>query len=169
MMFSLPKVLDFTLHKQITIELIMRQAEFSKNIRLSPEGNDLECSDISSTYKRCTVHKGHFLNGDTGYYYTHHSNNNNKYIKFYESAPFKVILPGNKIYISIKKESNEDKVKLTDMEGVFTLVTNYTNKEKKIFDSKDNITFVGTFISEYSNNYYKANCRLWIPNEDNKR
>ena len=168
MMFSIPKVLDFTSCDSINVDFGLFFSDSLKGIRLNPEANDLECSNINSIYKRCTVPKNHFRNKDTGYYYTHHANHNNKSIIFYESSPLKVILPENDIYISIKKENNKEKIFLARDNGVFGLVTDYKN-EKKIFNSNDNITFVGEFVNERYHYRYSLNCRLWVPNNDNLR
>ena len=169
MMFSLPKVLDFTLHEKITVDFGMSSSENLKGIRLNPEANDLECSNRNSMYKRCSVHKSHFMNKNSGYYYTHHSNNNNKSIIFYESSPLRVILSENKIYILIKKENNKEKIKLRHENATFALVTDYNDKGKKIFDKDDIINFNGIFISKEKGDEYKASCKLWVPNSDNSR
>jgi len=50
---------------------------------------------------------------------------------FYESSPFEVILPENKIYISIKKENNEEKIFLARRDGVFALVQIIIIKKKR--------------------------------------
>jgi len=50
------------------------------------------------------------------------------------------------------------------------LVTDYFNEGKKIFDSNDNIVFIGTFISRSNKEEeYKADCKLWVQNKDNSR
>ena len=167
MLFAIQKVLNFTLYDSITIDLAIIPSFYSKGIRLNPEGNDLECKDIKEFYKRCTVPLIHFKNKTSGYYYTHHINNLNKYIIFYESSPFKIILP--KIEnISIKKEYNKEQIKILT-NGVFFLVTDFNNQEKKIFNTNDNITFVGTLIDHYYEDSYEVNCKFWISNEDNLR
>ena len=131
MLFAIQKVLDFTLYNSITIDLAIIPSFNSKGIKLNPEGDDLECEDIKEFYKRCTVSMNHFKNKTSGYYYTHHENHLNKPIIFYESSPFKVILPKiENLNISLKIEHNKDGIKIFN-NGVFFLVTDYNNKEKK--------------------------------------
>ena len=131
MLFAIQKVLDFTLYDSIIIDSAIIPSFNSKGIKLNPEGNDLECTDIKEFYKRCIVSISHFNNKTSGYYYTHHDNHLNKSIIFYESSPFKVILPKiENLTISIKKELNQDEIKISN-NGVFFLVTDYNNKEKK--------------------------------------
>ena len=167
MMFAIPKLLDFNLYDKITIDFGFMTSEDLRGIRLNPEANDLECLNINDIYKRCIVPKSHFTNKDNGYYYTHHANHNNKSIMFYESSPFKVNL--SEIYISIKKENNQEKIFLAHRDGVFALVTDYNNKEKKIFNRDDDITFIGYFVSKEKHDLYRFNCSLWVPNDDNVR
>ena len=169
MLFAIQKVLDFTLYDSIIIDLAIIPSFNSKGIKLNPEGNDLECTDIKEFYKRCTVSISHFNNKTSGYYYTHHDNHLNKSIIFYESSPFKVILPKiENLTISIKKELNQDEIKISN-NGVFFLVTDYNNKEKKIFKTNDNITFVGKLIDYSYEDPYEVNCKFWILNDDNLR
>ena len=169
MLFAIQKVLDFTLYDSIIIDLAIIPSFNSKGIKLNPEGNDLECTDIKEFYKRCIVSISHFNNKTSGYYYTHHDNHLNKSIIFYESSPFKVILPKiENLTISIKKELNQDEIKISN-NGVFFLVTDYNNKEKKIFKTNDNITFVGKLIDYSYEDPYEVNCKFWILNDDNLR
>ena len=169
MLFAIQKVLDFTLYDSIIIDLAIIPSFNSKGIKLNPEGNDLECTDIKEFYKRCTVSISHFNNKTSGYYYTHHDNHLNKSIIFYESSPFKVILPKiENLTISIKKELNQDEIKISN-NGVFFLVTDYNNKEKKIFKTNDNITFVGKLIDYSYEDPYEVNCKFWILTDDNLR
>ena len=165
MLLSLPKKLDFINNEQIIVDFAMMFPENSKSIRFNPEANDLDCNDINEYYKRCTVHKSHFNNN--GYYYTYHKNQDNKYIKFYEFSPLEVILTDNKINILIKKENNENNI-IIGNENYFALVTDFNNKEKKIFENNANISFVGTFINQ-KRTQFKANCKFWIPKDDNLR
>ena len=162
MLFSHPKILDFTINEQINVDFAMMPSEYLENIRLNPEANDLECSNINQYYKRCTVHKSHF-NNKKGNFYAHYLNDNKQYIKFYESSPLKVI---NKFHILIKKEKNENIIKIGN-ENYFALVTDYNNKETKIFENNVNISFVGRFENIFDS--YNANCKLWIPSDDNLR
>ena len=169
MLFAIQKMLDFTLYDSIIIDLAIIPSFNSKGIKLNPEGNDLECTDIKEFYKRCIVSISHFNNKTSGYYYTHHDNHLNKSIIFYESSPFKVILPKiENLTISIKKELNQDEIKISN-NGVFFLVTDYNNKEKKIFKTNDNITFVGKLIDYSYEDPYEVNCKFWILNDDNLR
>ena len=169
MMFSIPKVLNFTLEERITVDFGLSFPEYSNGIKFNPEANDLECVNINTIYKRCMVPKSHFSKKNSGYYYTHHANYFKKSIIFYESSPLEVILPGNEIFISINKENNKDKIILKRRNAVFALVTDYNNKEKKIFDSNVNITFPAIFIYKRYDEEYFADCRLWVPKEDNLR
>jgi hypothetical protein len=106
LMFSIPKVLNFTSQDTITVDFAMVPSQYLKGIKLNPEANEeLKCSNINNIYKRCTVPKNLFRNKDNGYYYIHHVNHNNKLIIFYESSPLKVVLPENELYISIKKKT----------------------------------------------------------------
>ena len=166
--FSTPKVLNFTSGEQITIDYAMISPECSTGIKLNPEANDLECTNVNNIYKKCKVPKSHFRKKDSGYYYTHHINNENKSIIFYESSPFKVILPENEIYVSINKTYNENNIKI-GKEGYFAMVTDYSDKKKRIFDNYDNRYFFGNLKSKDSNVNYKINCIFWAPNDDNLR
>ena len=163
--YNIPKVLDFTLNDPIIIDYSMTSSEKSIDIKLNPDGDKLECEDIKGVHKRCTVPKSHFSNKNSGYYYTHHLiSASGSSVMFYESSPIKVILP-NDIYISIKKEDNENIVTIGE-DNYFALVTDYYNKDK-IFDSNDKIDFNGTFTD--MNYKYDASCNLWIPNDDKIR
>ena len=163
--YNIPKVLDFTLNDPIIIDYSMTSSEKSIDIKLNPDGDKLECEDIKGVHKRCTVPKSHFSNKNSGYYYTHHLiSASGRSVMFYESSPIKVILPNN-IYISIKKEDNENIVTIGE-DNYFALVTDYYNKDK-IFDSNDKIPFNGIF-TDMIYGYY-ASCNLWIPNDDKIR
>ena len=164
--FNLPKVLNFTSHKSITIDFAIKNSNKSPDIKLNPEADNLECYNLSSIHKRCQVPRIHFRNKNTGYFYTHHSNNKYESIIFYESSPFKVILSENEVYLSINKKNNKDKI-IIGNEGVFAMITDYNDKEKRIFDKNDNINFIG--ILNCTEREYSINCRLWVPQEDNLR
>ena len=163
-LFNVPKVLNFNLSDSITIDYAVTSSQYSNGFKLNPNAIELVCDDINDAHKRCNVPKSHFTDEDSGYYYTYHKNVDNNYIMYYESSPFKVILPKN-IYILIKNEDNENIINIGE-EGVFALKTDYNNKQK-ILDSNDNITFEGSFIVMFQ--AYKTNCRIWIPNDDNLR
>ena len=67
-------------------------SEDLRGIRLNPEANDLECLNINDIYKRCIVPKSHFINKNSGYYYTYHANHNDKSIMFAIYKKFASIL-----------------------------------------------------------------------------
>ena len=93
-MWSYPKVLDFTMHDNITIEYFMGSPSCLNGIRLNKDAPDLECENIKG-FKRCIVHKSHFKGKENGYYYTMYRNCLDLLDStsiFYELPPTKVIL-----------------------------------------------------------------------------
>ena len=88
--YVFPETLDFSSTDSIEITISGRRTDRLTDIRLNPDGEDLDCKFINSL-KVCTVPKSHFKNG--GYYYIHHKNNLNKYSTNYEIFGVKVILP----------------------------------------------------------------------------
>ena len=91
--FTIPKILDFSTNDTISIDLALSYSNYTKGIRLNPNANrDLECEDLISI-KRCFVPKSHFSSNQSGYYNIYHLNYMNKYIKFYECSPIKIIFP----------------------------------------------------------------------------
>ena len=168
-LFATPKILNFSLYNQITIDYAIDTSSDSRGIKLNPEGNELQCTNVNNIHKRCTVNRTHFLYKDSGYYYTHHENHVGKSIKFYESFPFNVILP-EVIYINvlIKKENNKNAIKVGYERPTFALVTDYYNKEKNYYINY--YTFYLTFFAKsYSGNSFSAFCKFWAPIEDNIR
>ena len=120
-MFNIPKVLDFNLNDPIIIDYAMSSSENLKGIKLNTDAGELECEDIYDMHKRCKVTKSHFMNKNSGYYHTYYENHGGNSTMFYESSPIKVILPNN-IYISIKKEDNENIVTIGE-DNFLALVT----------------------------------------------
>ena len=93
-MWSYPKVLDFTMQDNITIEYWMDRPKNLDGIKLNKDAPDLECENINS-FKRCIIHKSHFKGKENGYYYTMYRNCLNSTSIFYELPPTKVILTKN--------------------------------------------------------------------------
>ena len=167
-MFTIPTVLDFTLNDQIYIYFRMYFSFDSKYISLDPQGNDLQCQEYDSNYKRCTIHKDYFKYKNSGTYYTYHYNHVYNYIKFYESTPFKVILPDIYLKIKIKKEMNGDKIRIINSDSglLFILVTDFINKGGQY--SLNNINY-SPYYKEKDGYARSAYCKLWAPKDDNLR
>ena len=161
---SYPNILDFTLNDQISVFYIMDYSE-SFNLRINPDSDNLNCEEIEKSIIKCIVPKSHFENKQNGYYYTHNDNHTNKFTQFYESSPFKVILPedNNKITLRIKKENNPNTIKV-GKEGIIVFVTNYDDNQRKIFSKGEEILFNDTI-----NNANDASCKLWVPEEGKVR
>ena len=168
--FNFPKTLDFTSNDILNIYYVLKSLDDSIGIKLNPDGDELECmyfENIGDSLQKCIVHKSHFQYKQSGYYFTYHKNHLNKSIIYYEVDPIKVILPEVKdVFMSIKREKNEDKIKIGS-KGAFALVTDFVTKEQKIFNTSDNINFIGTLIDEDNNQtQYKVNCKLFIPTDE---
>ena len=169
-----PKVLDLRSKNQIYIEYYLDNPQYLSNIRINPNGNDLNCENIGSSIKRCLVQKTHFENLISGYYYTYHEDNDNSnYLRFYELSPFQVILPDNEIVIRIKPENNTDSIRVGS-KSAFLLVTNYNDKERNIFidgNIEKSTQFESRIIirGNYYDNHYNVSCRLWKSNDENIR
>ena len=48
----------------------MALATYAKNIRLNPDGDNLNCTLTGSAFLECKVHVSHFINKTSGYYFT---------------------------------------------------------------------------------------------------
>ena len=169
-LFTTHKLLDFTKRSQFSIYYIMEHSTLIRGIKLNPEADDLYCEDINNTMKKCIVTEDHFSNKKSGYYYTYHTNQVNKSIIFFETSPINIIISENSdIHINIRKEDNEDKIKI-GYKGVFALVTNYNDKYIKVFgDDYYNIKFDGNLRDSSGKNKYNVNCKLFVPKDDNLR
>ena len=167
---TFPRTLDFTLKDSFITDIFIYPRENARGLKFNPDAKELECIGIDSRhFIRCTVHKSHFQNKISDYYFTYHQNYLNKSIIYYESSPIKVILP-KEIVISISAVNNQKKIIFGNNGGVFALVSNYNDKENNIFNNNENINFDIKLI-DINDPYVQFNigCRLWKPNDDYMR
>ena len=94
-----PTVLNFNIKESLNINYIIEHSNNIQKIRLSPDFNDLNCTDDNNTIiKTCEVNRDYFKNSKSGYYHTYYS----PHLIFYEFSAIKVILPEDRIYIEIQ-------------------------------------------------------------------
>ena len=159
----MPKTLDFSINDDISIDLLIRDLEYSKGIRFNLNATkDLECEDKDNRIKRCIVPKSHFENEQSGYYNTYHLNSKNEYIKYYEYSPIQVIIP---IEINILGENNPIYI---GSEGKLYLKTDYNDKGRNVFNDS-NIEENTKFTLPFSCNekkYLDISCHLWKNTEN---
>ena len=137
------------------------------NIILNPDLDEkLSCNYLENSIQRCSVPKSHFIGKKDGYYPLQYFNYLNENTTIYQISPIQVILPKeNDIIIRIKKEDNENNIKI-GQKGMLYLRINFIDV---------NNTFKDTFISFDStikdeNDYiYNVKCKLWIPKNDSLR
>ena len=139
-MATIPKALDFTLNDSLFLDYIMGLKENFKGIKINPNEKELQCLYIKNG-KRCTVHKSHFFNKISGYYYTYQLNYLNKYAPYYGISPIKVTLP-KEITLLIKEINNKNEIKIGRNGGVFALVTDYNDKGNYLFKDNNNIIII---------------------------
>ena len=165
--FPYPKLLDFSSDNEMVIDFLMNDNNNNKpmNIRINKDSNNLECNNIGTKLKSCSVSKSHFGNKENGYYYIYYSNNLNEFIRYYELSPIQVVLPQNKeIILRIKKENNKNIIKIGKKKTI-AFITNYNDNERKILTENKEIEFDNKIIDE-NKNEYDVKCRLWNPNDD---
>ena len=170
--FSYPYELDFTSKNTTTIYYLMNNVWNTYSIRLNPDANDIQCVNKEDYMKICEVPISHFENKISGIYYSYHLitiNYKDKYIPYYELSPIKVILPENNknITLRLKRQYNENDIQI-GQEGMLSIVTNYNDKERNIFNENENITFDGKITVAYKIEH-NVSCRLWKPKDDNLR
>ena len=125
-----PEVLNFINEEEITVRLLMSEPSLGKNIRLNKDSYDLDCDDLIGM-KKCIVHKSHFENAGTGYYYTYHSNHAGNLSIYYNSEPFNVITTPN-IVLKLTRENNRNDI-FIGLNGTIYIVTDYNDTETNIF------------------------------------
>ena len=165
--FISEKVLNFYLADKFTIDFILDYPNNTKSIKLDNGTEDLNCQDLYEFVKRCEIPRSYFKENISNKYYVYHLNHMNKYIKFFEFSPLRVIFPGNnEIPIRILKKDHNNGIKI-GKELIFSFLTEFNDTERKIFNVTDidNIIF-NTNITDENNNKYKANCRLWKANDE---
>ncbi len=167
--FAFQKTLDFSIKDEIKLELMMENLFETKGIRLNPDATkDLDCENFVNRYKRCIVPKSHFENKKSGYYSVYHLNPINKYSKFYEISPIKVILPSEDNIIIKIKDIDTSPVKI-GLNGAIAFKTDFEDSQN-IFDPSDIETKTVNKLSFSGNNkIYQAVCHLWKPIRENLR
>ena len=161
-----PEELDLTSEQSLKIRYVIGGSQIYRNIKLNPDSSsDLDCVDLHDM-KICTVPTNHFVNKESGYYYTQHLNHLNEYSIFYDSNPLKVTLPKwrTNVEIGIEDKDNQNIIKI-GQKGVLYFVTNFKDEEN-IFDEE--YSFKGEFTDSY-NNKYATDCLLWKPENENMR
>ena len=169
--FVSPEIFNLTsisINDTLIIRYIMSSPTDSINIKLNPDSSDnLNCENLLGM-KKCFIPLNHFLDKETGYYYTYHSNHLNKYSIYYDANPIKIILPEKIIKLDIEDKYNNIPINI-GQKGVIYLITNYNDTDENIFDA-DDIEEKTKFITDfYDTKDHKANCRLWKPKNDNIR
>ena len=167
--FATIDIFNFTTNDEINLTYIKGSPIVLKNIRMNPYSNDLELNKKNDMQVYSTIHKSHFENQISGYFFTYYLNSIRlgklkKYSIYYEFSPIQVILPfDNKIFLRIKKENNLNIIKI-GKNGILYFTTNYNDYQRNIFDINDikEISFKSSIIDEYKNEY-KVDCRLWKP------
>ena len=168
--FNKPKLLDFNLKENMTIEFYTPNPELFNNIKLNPDSDDLECEN-GVYIKKCIVPKSHFERKSSGYYYTYHLNKLNNYSISYELSPIEIILPKeNEVILNIKKEDNNYE-RLVGKNGVIDFITSYNDSKYNIFNSSDieEKTIFEATLTDQLNNIYNVNCYLWEPTNEKIR
>ena len=157
------KELDFTLREEFTINYLMNNPSETKEIRLIPHFNNLDCINYQNKRKICNINRDYFRNEKSGYYYTYHSNSNfNNDSIFYEFSPIHVTINDKKIYISLKPKLNS---MVIGLRGTIFFDTDYIDNEANILDSSDLDEWEFPIMFKGDNGYnYTANCILWKPN-----
>ena len=170
-LYYYPTILNFSLYDEIDVNFFIYSSKLIKGIKLNIDSDELNCQDINENTTKCFVHKSHFENKESGYYYIYHLNHKNNYSIFYEMPPIKVILPeeNNKLIINIKKEDNKNIV--IGYQGIFAFITDYNDNETNIFDIIDieEKAKFNTFIIDNNRNKYNVSCRLWKPIDEKIR
>ena len=158
------KVFNFSSDKTFAIGYIRSYDDplsVSRELRLSPDLDDLDCTFIYKDYI-CYVNRSYFENKKSGYYYSYHLINYydyDIYSIYYEFSPIQVIIPDdNRIYIKIKKQENNITL---GQKGTLFLKTSYNDNETNIFNETDieDVEFKAKF-NDINATYYDANCRL---------
>ena len=164
--FSNPMVLNYYLYDTINIDYYWYSYYKKPEILLNPDSDKLFCYDLELMVQRCIIPVSHFDGKEDGYYPIFYFNYLNNKIIMYQLSPIQVILPKeNNIVIRIKKEDNNDIIKI-GQKGILYLVTNFEDKNN-IF----NDTFIpfNSTIKDDNINEYNVNCKLWIPKSEKIR
>ena len=159
-----PVTLDFKKRNNYTIEYFMTGTENFESIRFVKNSPILECQN-ENYLKKCIIDISHFIRNETGYYYTLYTNYAGKPIISYDSRPIKIIVPY--ITIMIEEKYNKDELIIGE-KGSLYFMTSYNDTDNK-FNSSDieERTKFNTTIYDENNNKYKADCRLWKPENKN--
>ena len=171
--FAYPKILNFKIIKEYKIYFSYSSRYLNIdnfNLRLAPDLEDINCQKDNSFKFSCIVNSDYFDNYANGYYNLYHLNRLNNYSIYYEVQPFEVILPKNRpIVIKIKEKDNNDTI-IFGEKGIISLVTNYNDNKRNIFDAsdiEDKTKFQTRIYGDMKSNIIY--CRLWKPNNDNIR
>ena len=167
--FAYPNILDYNLNDTISIDFFIGKSNNVNGIKLNPDSDELKCVNVHTCIKRCYVPRSHFENTKSGeYHYIYHLNYLNKYVRFYEVSPIKVILPDdNEIILRIKEEDNNNK-RIIGEKGIIAFNTNYNDNKLNIFniaDIEEKTSFI-TEIIDNENNKFNVSCRLWEPTNE---
>ena len=162
LLFSYPKILDFTSKEKFTINYVYDNIyNIDGYIRLIPYNKELTCKhSINSYILSCDISRSYFGNEKSGFYYTYHLIYNDIYSAYYEHSPMQVIIPDdNKIFLRIRSEVNNIEV---GEKGIIYLVTDFIDNETNIFDPSyiEDWTFYMYLYGHYQNSYYTS-CRFW--------
>jgi len=151
-----PDTLDFTNTDSIDIYIAIQNVDEIGNIRLNPDGEDLNCANIYNM-KKCSIKKEHFAGKNSGYYYINHKDSEGNYTKNCEAFGFKVILPNEKIIVEVTTHFT---YYIGEKNGFFAVGSTFKD-ENDLFNENDieeNTKF--SFIIS-NKNKYTLNCRLW--------
>ena len=171
--FAYPKILNFKIIKEYKIYFSYSSRYLNIdnfNLRLAPDLEDINCQKDNLFKFSCIVNSDYFDNYANGYYNLYHLNRLNNYSIYYEVQPFEVILPKNRpIVIKIKEKDNNDTI-IFGEKGIISLVTNFNDNKRNIFDAsdiEDKTKFQTRIYGDMKSNIIY--CRLWKPNNDNLR
>ena len=166
LLFSYPKILDFNLEENFTINYVFdSNYNYERSIRLIPYNKKLTCKNSINDYiLSCDVNRRYFGNEKREYYYTYHLIYNVIYSIYYEDSPIQVIIPDdNKIFLKIRSDVNKI---IVGEKGTIYLVTDFIDNETNIFDpsSIEDWNFTMLLYGQY-NNYYTY-CRFFKQNNN---
>ena len=153
-----PDTLDFTNTESIDIYIAIENVDEIGNIRLNPDGEDLNCEN-KYNMKKCSIKKEHFAGKSSGYYYINHKDSEGNYTKNCEAFGFKVILPNDGIIVDFYPI--KDKYYIGNDKGAFGLTGNYSEGITIDDPELESKTSFSITIKGTSNNEYELDCRLW--------
>ena len=163
--FVFPTILDFHLKEIFTINYFISYAtsENIGGITFNPDSGSLLCHNVNNKILRCNVERKHFENKKSGLYYTYHIMLGGGLTKFYEFSPIQVIIPDNKIYIKLIKDSFFNNY--LGKKIILNFNTNYDDNETNLFNEE--VTFSTTTYDYRGENIFEINCKSWKPHNEN--